>query len=107
MSYRSLPAVPSPGDVLWKGLVDGKIWTVACESVRAVGADSDLDEHGLATSGDAYWVLSFVADGEEILERLWFPESRILHGTLQGWTKATIGDLKRALIQFKRVQRRE
>jgi len=93
---------PHPGDFLWQGPVGGRLWTVTCVSVRPRAAEGEPDEDGLATSGEPYWILSFATDGAAPLVHHWSPDSRVLHGTLPNWSKGAIGQLKRALIQFKR-----
>lgn len=101
MAHDRRTRTPRPGDILWKGKVGETEWTVTCLAVHSPSTDGEPDDDGVTTAGDPYWILAFETTIGERSEHRWFPQSRVLQGTLPNWTKHLVGQLKRALIHFK------
>ena len=100
MVAESLKQDPSPEQKLWSGKVHRRKWKVYCIEVNHPELDEQkFDEYGLVASGDSFWRLRFESQDGESFETTWSPQDRIIFGTLSGWSKSAIGDLKNALIQ--------
>ena len=90
--------VPFKGAVLWTGRACEARWTVRFEEVIEAAADAEAEAVARPT-----WRLRFTSDKDEAFVQSWSPKDRILFGTLAGWSKASIGDLKRALVHWSRA----
>ena len=89
-------SVPGPDEVLWSGSACGTQW-----EVRFVGVcEADDEEDGVASPDGTKkdWELSFDSATGESFRRTWSRHDRILFGTLAGWSKTSIGNLKRTLL---------
>ena len=105
MVAESLKQDPLPEQLLWSGEVHRTKWKVYCievnHPVREEFDEQKFDEYRLADSSDPFWRLRFENQDGESFETTWSPQNRIIFGTLSGWSKSAIGDLKNALIQHR------
>lgn len=88
---------PERGQLLWTGRARDMAWQVRFAAAVTGEATLDTPEQSTAVT----WQLEFQSASGETFVRTWSADERILFGTLPGWTKATIGSLKRALIAWK------
>ncbi len=100
MVAESLKQDPSPDQLLWSGEVSRKKWKIYCIEV-VYPIDEEYSESALVSSSDSFWRLRFKREDGEFFEITWSPQDRIIFGTLSGWSKSAISDLKNALIQHR------
>jgi len=89
--------VPPKGAVLWTGRAREALWTVRFdEVVETVAEEAEVLVRPT-------WKIRFTSDKGESFAQIWSPQDRILFGTLAGWSKASIGNLKSALVHWRRA----
>lgn len=91
---------PALGQLLWSGRVGLKKWRIYCIEVVHPTKEEE-DENGLISSTDPFWRLRFESDDGELLETTFSPTERIIFGTIRGWSKPAIGEVKNALAQYR------
>ena len=89
----------SVSPVLWTGRAADAQWTVLLAKV--VHPTDDDEQADLSMRPAPTWILQFDSDHGESFTRYWSPDTRIVSGTLHGWSMSAIGNLKRALIRHK------